>query len=138
MTWQRLQLNRKSELKRAFQIWKETRQNEDLKIKSLQNLFSKHYKRILKERMDRWIDEMNSVELKCRVVLLHKEYIQKIFLTSVFSAFKQEIINSRRIKTLRMSIYFIAWKKIIDKKKQLFYLNYGCKKFNQKYKVYIQ
>lgn len=124
-------------MKRAVQIWKESGRYQNAKIKTIQNLFQHHYKRILKERICRWIEEINRVELKCRTVLIHREYLQKVFMTSVFSAFKQEIVNTRRIKFVRKSICFTAWRKIIDKKKQLIYLNYGTKKFGNQYKIYI-
>lgn len=66
-----------------------------------------------------WRRNLEEINKKCRILLLQKEYSQKIFLQSIFQAIKNEANNQRKLKYLRLINIFDEWKKQIIKKKNI-------------------
>ena len=70
-----------------------------------------------------WRKNLEEINKKCRILLLQKEYSQKIFLQSIFQAIKNEAKNQRKLKYLRLIKIFDEWKKQIIKKKHIIELD---------------
>ena len=70
-----------------------------------------------------WRRNLEEINKKCRILLLQKEYSQKIFLQSIFQAIKNEANNQRKLKYLRLIKIFDEWKKQIIKKKHIIELD---------------
>lgn len=70
-----------------------------------------------------WRRNLEEINKKCRILLLQKEYSQKIFLQSIFQAIKNEAKNQRKLKYLRLIKIFDEWKKQIIKKKHIIELD---------------
>ncbi len=74
-----------------------------------------------------WRKNLEEINKKCRILLLQKEYSQKIFLQSIFQAIKNEAKNQRKLKYLRLIKIFDEWKKQIIKKKHIIELDKSSK-----------
>ena len=70
-----------------------------------------------------WRKNLEEINKKCRILLLQKEYSQKIYLQSIFQAIKNEAKNQRKLKYLRLIKIFDEWKKQIIKKKHIIELD---------------
>ena len=70
-----------------------------------------------------WRRNLEEINKKCRILLLQKEYSQKIFLQSIFQAIKNEAKNQRKLKYLRLIKIFDEWKKQIIKKNHIIELD---------------
>ena len=68
--WENLSKNRRSEIKRALQIWKEYNNTKKTKIKSLKQIILKTYNINTKKSIDIWRSRMQEVDQKCRIILL--------------------------------------------------------------------
>lgn len=76
-----------------------------------------------------WRKNLEEINKKCRILLLQKEYSQKIFLQSIFQAIKNEAKNQRKLKYLRLIKIFDEWKKQIIKKKHIIELDKSSQLF---------
>lgn len=75
--------------------------------------------------------------MKCRIELIKREYAKKFYLTSVFTAFKQQLFLQRREKWRLMLRVFKAWRDFINQKRFLFHSNLAVSKIQIENRKYI-
>ena len=95
LVWERLCLSRKKELARVLNIWKAVNQHRTNKIRRVRGLILKQYKQKLHGVFILWKTISMEVELECRTILMKRQYIERTYMASVFSAFKEGILHTK-------------------------------------------
>lgn len=49
------------------------------------------------------------VELECRAILLKRQFIERTYMASVFSALKQGVLETKKARLLRQAVIFKEW-----------------------------
>jgi hypothetical protein len=57
------------------------------------------------------------VELECRAILLKRAFIERTYMASVFSALKQGVLETKKLRLIRQAAIFRAWKQFIQFKR---------------------
>jgi len=70
--------------------------------------------------MNRWTIYSKTLIAECRLVLLRKEYTNKVFLTQAFNSFKQEIWLKKRCKYRAKFTALKAWQSHLAYKKYMY------------------
>ena len=81
MVWGKLKMNAGMEMKRAISIWKENTKFNTQRVKALKRLLKNRRNETLTNALYLWRDYNQFITSECRLLILKKEYAQKVYLT---------------------------------------------------------
>lgn len=73
----------------------------------------------LRRALLKWRFNGHEVEFRCRAVMLQRDYGRKIFMTSLFQAWRRETVESAKHRLLTLGKVWKAWNDYLEYKKQL-------------------
>lgn len=136
LVWERLVMNYKSELKRALAIWAEANRKHKAKYFHFKMFLVRLYKKKMLRAMLLWKTHDMELDAACRLIMLRREHVQKIFLTSVFQAFKQEVYQMRKLRILHLGRIWKAWQDYVMSRRHGLLYNLSIMKFTQVNQTY--
>lgn len=87
--------------------------------------------------MKTWQAVGAEVELECRAVLLKRQFLERTYMASVFSALKQGVVQSKKVRMIRQAEIFDAWRQYIQTKRHTLAQNVSMFNFEQANKKYM-